>query len=306
MNHYPSGLLSMNEITKQLVTEKILHVRGIPVMLDNVLADMYGVQTKVFNQAVKRNIERFPNEFRFQLTELEFENLRSQIVTSNGNYGGRRYLPYVFTEQGVAMLSAVLKSKTAVELSIQIINAFVQLRRFIGSNVDLVQRLSFIEQKQIHFEKSSEEKFEALFSALENNPPNQKQGIFYDGETFDAYVFISKIIKSAKKSIILLDNYIDETVLEQLSKSNKNIKISILTKNITKTLLLDAKKFNEQYQSLELIRFGLAHDRFIIIDHQEIYHIGASLKDLGKKWFAFSKLDSGSFGLMEQINKVLK
>lgn len=296
----------MNDITKKLVTEKILCIRGIPVMLDNELADIYGVETKVFNQAVKRNIERFPKEFRFQLTAQEFENLRSQIVTSSGNYGGRRYLPYVFTEQGVAMLSAVLKSKTAVELSIQIINAFVQLRRFVGSNIDLVQRLSVIEQKQIHLEKSSEEKFEALFSALENTSSTPRQGIFYDGETFDAYLFVSNIIRSAKKSIILLDNYIDETVLEQLSKSNKNIKISVLTKNISKQLLLDAKKFNEQYQNLELIQFGLAHDRFLIIDDQEIYHIGASLKDLGKKWFAFSKFESGSFGLMEQIKAVIK
>ncbi len=296
----------MNEITKKLVTEKILHVRGIPVMLDNELADVYGVETKVFNQAVKRNIERFPEEFRFQLTDKEFEDLRSQIVTSSGNYGGRRYLPYVFTEQGVAMLSAVLKSKTAVELSIQIINAFVQLRRFVGSNFDLVQRLFIMEQKQIQFEKSSEEKFEALFSALENNPSTPKQGIFYDGEIFDAYLFIAKLIKSAKQSIILLDNYIDETVLEQLSKSNKNIKISILTKNISKTLLLDAKKFNEQYQNLDLIQFGLAHDRFLIIDHKHIYHIGASLKDLGKKWFAFSKLECESFGLMEQVRAVIK
>lgn len=236
----------MSEITKVTLSNKIFHFRGVPVMLDSELANIYGVETKVFNQAVKRNIERFPEEFRFQLNESEYENLRSQIVTSNENYGGRRYLPFVFTEQGVAMLSAILKSKTAIELSIQIINAFVQLRTFVASNNELIQRILKVEQRQSSFENEAEEKFEVLFSAMEETPLLPKQGIFYDGEIFDAYLFISKIIKSSKSSIILLDNYIDESVLEHLSKSNKHVKITILTKNIPKNLQLDIKKYNEQ------------------------------------------------------------
>jgi hypothetical protein len=296
----------MSEITKKGISEKILHIRGMSVMLDSELAKIYGVETKVFNQAVKRNIERFPQEFRFQLTSTEFEELRSQFVTSIDNYGGRRYLPYVFTEQGVAMLSAVLKSKTAVELSIQIINAFVHLRKLVSSNNELIQRLLSVEQKQISFENKTEERFETLFSAMEDKPLFPKQGIFYAGEIFDAYVFISKLIKSSKKSIILLDNYIDESVLEQLSKSNKHVKITILTKNISKNLQLDVNKYNEQYDKIDLIPFNLSHDRFLIIDDSDIYHIGASLKDLGKKWFAFSKLECESFGLMEQIENAMK
>ena len=292
-------------ITQTTIREKIYHIRNLPVMLDNELADIYGIETKTFNQAVKRNIGRFPEEFRFQLTELEYQNLRSQIVTSS-SHGGRRYLPYVFTEQGVAMLSAVLNSKTAIELSIQIINAFVHMRKFVATHSDLIERLQHIEHKQISFETKAQEKFEAIFSALEEKPIIPKQGVFYDGQVFDAYLFISKLIRMAKHSIILLDNYVDETVLEHLSKSDLKVKVHILGKNIGNLLKLDVKKYNEQYQKIDLIHFGLSHDRFLIIDEQDIYHIGASLKDLGKKWFAFSKLDTASFGLMEQIKKIIE
>ncbi|CAM3017492.1 ORF6N domain-containing protein [Legionella worsleiensis] len=291
--------------TEIMMREKIYHVRGIPVMLDSELADIYGIETKTFNQAVKRNIERFPDMFRFQLSELEHQNLRSQIVTSS-SHGGRRYLPYVFTEQGVAMLSAVLKSKTAIELSIQIINAFVQMRRFVAAHSELIERLQNIEQKQISFETKSQEKFEALFSALEEKPLVPKQGIFYDGQIFDAYLFISKLIRTAKHAIILIDNYVDETVLEHLSKSRSKVRVSILTKNISDNLKLDIKKYSQQYQKIDLLYFDLSHDRFLIIDQKDIYHIGASLKDLGKKWFAFSKLGTASFGLMEQIKSVIQ
>lgn len=281
---------------------KIYTVREIPVMLDSELAEIYGVETREFNQAVKRNLDRFPDEFRFQLTELEYENLRSQFVTSSF-HGGRRYLPFVFTEQGVAMLSAVLKSKTAVQLSIQIINAFVKMRKILLSHDTLMSKLHDIERKQVDFEIKTDGRFEAIFTALEANPITPKQGVFYEGQVFDAYLFISKLIREAKESIILLDNYIDETVLEHLSKSNRQVKINILTKNINDNLRLDIKKYNNQYPKVNLVQFNLSHDRFLIIDGNDIYHIGASLKDLGRKWFAFSKLESSSFGLMEQIYK---
>lgn len=221
-------------------------------------------------------------------------------------HGGRRYLPYVYTEQGVAMLSAVLKSQTAIEISIQIMNAFVRMRTFLASNQDLVYRLNQLEKQQISFSQETSDKFEVLFSALENQSLKKLQGVFYDGQVFDAYAFISDLIKQAKESIILLDNYIDETVLTQLSKASPKIKIYLLTKNISNALKLDIKKYNEQYHNLISIEFNLAHDHFLILDKKEIYHIGASLKDLGKKWFAFSKLEEESFGLMQRIEDALK
>lgn len=295
----------MNQILT--IKNKIYQVRGFQVMLDSELAEIYGIETKVFNQAVKRNEERFPESFRFQLTTDEEEALRSQIVTlkqlSRGQH--RKYKPYVYTEQGVAMLSAVLKSKTAIEISIQIMHSFVEMRKFFATHGDLVMKIQHIERNQILHEAKTQEKFEAIFSALEDKPIVANQGIFFDGQVFDAYLFVSKLIRSAKKSIILIDNYIDETVLELLSKASK-VKICILTKNITKNLELDVKKYSEQYHAISLFKFGLAHDRFLIIDQKEIYHIGASLKDLGKKWFAFSKFDQSSFGLMEQVEKVIK
>jgi len=292
-------------ITKNAINEKIYYVRDVYVMLDSELAQIYGVETKVFNQAIKRNIERFPEKFRFQLTELEYQNLRSQIVTSS-LHGGRRYLPHVFTEQGVAMLSAILKSKTAIEISLQVMDAFVKMREIISSNREFIHRLFQIERQQISFELKTTEKFEALFSALENKTLTKTQGIFFEGQIFDAHVFVSDLIKQAKKSIVLIDNYIDETVLTQLSKANPKIKIYLLTKSLSNALKLDIKKYNDQYANIILIEFGLSHDRFLILDQKEIYHIGASLKDLGKKWFAFSKFKINSFGLMEKINTVVE
>lgn len=295
----------MMQITKTTVREKIYHVRNVQVMLDSELAEIYGVDTRSFNQAVKRNLDRFPEVFRFQLTQAEFDNLRSQSVISS-LHGGRRYLPYVFTEQGVAMLSAVLKSKTAIEVSIQIMQAFVEMRNFFATHSDLVMKIQQVEQKQILHEAKTQEKFEALFSALEEKPIVPNQGVFYDGQIFDAYVFVSKLIRMAKKSIILLDNYVDETVLDHLSKSAPQVKVYILTKTISKHLKLDIEKYNAQYKKIEVFQFDLSHDRFLIIDESEIYHIGASLKDLAKKWFAFSKLEHSSFGLMERINVIIQ
>jgi phage regulator Rha-like protein len=296
------------QITKTTIREKIYHIRNLQVMLDSELAEIYGIETKIFNQAVKRNEERFPDSFRFQLTIDEYKALRSQIVTlenlSRGQH--RKYMPYVFTEQGVAMLSAVLRSKTAIEVSIQIMDSFVEMRKFFTAHADLVTKIQHIEQKQILHEAKTQEKFEAIFSALEEKPVVPNQGIFYDGQIFDAYLFVSKLIRSAKESIILLDNYVDETVLELLSKAEPQVKVYILTKTINKNLKLDIEKHNAQYKKIELFQFDLSHDRFLIIDQSDIYHIGASLKDLAKKWFAFSKLEHSSFGLMERINSIIK
>ncbi len=269
------------------IQNRIFTIRDKQVMLDSDLALLYGVETKNLNLAVKRNIERFPDNFRFQLAENEYKSLRLQFETSNTQRGGRRYLPYVFTEQGVAMLSTVLRSETAVKISIQIMQAFVEMKKFISTHAGIFQRLDKIEQKQIIADKN----FDRIFEALEDKSSPSKQGIFYDGQIFDAYVFVAKLIKSAKKSILLIDNYIDESVLQLFTKRKKNVKVTIYTKNITKVLKQDLEKHNAQHPKIEIQKFTKAHDRFLIIDETTVYHFGASLKDLGKKWFAFSKMD---------------
>ncbi len=278
------------------IKNKIFTIRGVQVMLDSDLAELYGVEIRVLNQAVKRNIERFPEDFMFQLNKEEFDSLRSQFVTlKKGRGEHRKYLPYAFTEQGVAMLSSVLKSKKAIEVNIKIMRAFVAMRKFLSANAQVFQRLDRTEMKLLEHDKN----FEKLFKALEHHKP--KQGIFFDGQIFDAHKFVSSLIRKAKKSIILIDNFIDESVLILFTKRNKGVSVVIYTKNISKQLELDLKKFNLQYDTIEIKEFSKSHDRFLIIDDKELYHIGASLKDLGKKWFAFTKID---FGLKEILMKI--
>ena len=287
----------MNELiqTEQTIQKVIFTVRGKQVMLDKDLAELYHIETKVFNQAVKRNIKRFPESFRFQLTKIELENLRSQIVTFKENLN-TKYLPYVFTEQGVSMLSAVLKSDVAIDISIKIIESFVNMRKIITSNSLMFERFERIEQKLSLHDKN----FDEIFNAIEDKSIKPKQGIFYDGQTFDAYAFVADLIKSAKNSIVLIDNYIDETVLTLFSK-NQNIEVTLYTKSISKQLKLDIEKYNTQYNKIIIKQFNASHDRFLIIDEKEVYHIGASLKDLGKKWFGFSKMERESFELMGRV-----
>ena len=273
-------------------------------MLDSDLAELYQVETRVLNQAVKRNIERFPDKFRFQLAEDDFLNLKSQTVISSSEHGGRRKLPFVFTEQGVSMLSSVLRSETAIKVSILIIDAFVEMRRFLFENANLFNRLDNIEKKQLNYQIKSNKKFEQIFKAIEDKSIKPKQGIFYDGQIFDAYVFVAGLIKSAKNSILLIDNYVDESVLQLFTKRSKNVHATIYTKKISRQLTLDLKKHNEQYPSIEIKEFTKAHDRFLIIDQKELYHFGASLKDLGKKWFAFSKMDMEALDLIANLKKV--
>ena len=282
MNNLP--IISQKHIESQIFT-----IRGLQVMIDRDLAEMYQVETKVLNQAVKRNLERFPIQFRFQLTENE----KTELVTICDRFDSLKHStsnPNVFTEQGVAMLSAVLRSKIAVQISIQIINAFVEMRKFIANHYGLLQRMDGIERKQLE----TDQKFEQVFKALESKNIIPNQGIFFDGQVFDAYELASKIIRSAKKSIVLIDNYIDESTLTHLSKKTKAVKVVLLTKTMSNQLTLDVKKANEQYGNFEIGVFASSHDRFIIIDNSDVYHLGASLKDLGKKWFAFSKMDKSS------------
>ncbi len=286
-------------IVPKKIRNLIYTIRGKQVMLDSDLAALYQVETKNLNKAVKRNIERFPVSFCFQLTEEEVENLRFQFGTSSLNYGGRRYLPYVFTEQGVAMASAILRSDIAVRMSVEIMEAFVEMRRMLISNASLFHRLDNIELKQLE----ADQKFEEIFKALESDKLHSEKGIFYDGQVFDAYAFVSDIIRSAKSSIILLDNYVDDTVLTLLGKRKVNVTATILTKSISNQLRLDLQRYNSQYPPIDIELFSDAHDRFLIIDYTELYHIGASLKDLGKKWFAFSRMDIEVGRMLQILNK---
>ncbi|MBI2112460.1 ORF6N domain-containing protein [Candidatus Woesearchaeota archaeon] len=277
---------------------KIYTIRGRQVMLDEDLAELYNVKIKRLNEQVRRNIERFPFEFMFQLNGLEHNSLRSQIATLNKGRGiHRKYLPYAFTEQGVAMLSGVLKSDTAIRVSIQIIQAFVAMRKFLISNAQIFQRLDVVEKKQIE----QDQKFEEIFDAIQSKDIKQEKGIFFDGQIFDAYIFVSDLIRSAKHSIILVDNYIDDSVLTLFSKRNANVTMTIFTKEISKRLSLDLVKYNSQYPPIEIKEFTQSHDRFLIVDNREVYHFGASLKDLGKKWFAFSKFDKEAFKLLDKL-----
>ena len=296
------------------IQRKIYTVRDVQVMFDSDLAEFYGIETRTLNQAVKRNIERFPADFMFQLTNDEFENWKSQIVTTNGKIlisqfviskekrGGRQKLPYVFTEQGVAMLSGVLKSDTAVKMSIQIISAFVAMRKFIINNAQLFQRIDTVEKRQLKHEIETDEKFEKIFNEMQRKELEPKQGIFFDGQIFDAYKFVAGLIRRAEKSIVLIDNYIDETVLILFSKRKKKVAVTIFTKEISKPLALDIEKYNAQYPLVDVKVFKDSHDRFMIIDNEDVYHFGASLKDLGKKWFAFSKFDKKALQILQKLN----
>ena len=286
------------------ITNLIYTIRGKQVMLDSDVAMLYHYETKYINLAVRRNKERFPENFCFQLTQEEISNLRLQFATSSlekENYGGRRYLPYVFTEQGIAMLSGLLKNEIAIKVSISIMNAFVEMRKFIVNNGQIFERLITLEYKQLENEKN----FDKVFNELQRDKQTEfKQKIFFEGQIYDSYSLIVDIIKRAKEKILIIDNYIDDTILEILSKKNKDVKVVILTSaksNITK---LDIQKFNKQYPTLELAKTDKFHDRFIIIDNKELYHIGASLKDLGKKCFGINKMEDINF--IENVEKTIK
>lgn len=276
--------------TAEDIQNLIYTVRGKQVMLDSDVANLYHYETKKINQAVKRNIERFPEGFCFQLTESELENLRSQFVTSSlgtGNYGGRRYLPYVFTEQGIAMLAPLLKNKIAVQVSINIMNAFVIMRHFLKENGQVFERLTSVEYRLIEHDK----KFDIVFDKLQEKQI-ENQRIFFNGQIYDAYSLIIDIIKNANNKITIIDNYVDDSILEMLSKKKDNVEVVILTSNKSNIKNIDIQKFNKQYPTLKVAKTDKFHDRFIILDEKEMYHLGASIKDLGKKCFGINKIEN--------------
>jgi ORF6N domain len=282
------------------ITELIYTIRGKQVMLDSDLAILYQVETRVFNQAVKRNSNRFPERFRFQLSEEEYKNLRSQFVTSSeeNNHGGRRYMPYAFTEQGIAMLSAVLKSDIAVDVSIKIMDTFVRMRNFFISNEDMFSRLDRVELKQLETDKKLEEVFNYIASNTE-----VKQKIFFDGQIYDAFSFIANLIVKAQVKLILIDNYVDVNTLNILCKKNLGVDVLIATAGKGSLTTKDINKFNAQYPKLRVKKTVDVHDRFLIIDDKEGYFIGASIKDAGKKSFAITRIEDEKM-IQDLINKV--
>ena len=276
------------------IKRRIFTIRGKQVMLDSDLAELYRVQTKIFNQSVNRNIERFPEHFRFRLTKEEFASLRSQIVTSKGR-GGRRYMPFVFTEQGIAMLSAVLKSDIAVKVSISIMDAFIEMRHFIANNAALFDRISKVELKQLEADK----KFDQLFEYIgEHTETNQK--LFFDGQIYDAFSLLIELIQKAEQEIILIDGYVDVSTLNLLAKKNSGVAVTVYTFKKTKLTAQDVAVFNAQYPQLNVKYTNVFHDRFLILDGKTVYHIGASLKDAGKKCFGVTLMKDAGPDLMKK------
>ncbi len=280
---------------EQQISALVLKINGHQVMLDFDLAKLYGVTTKALNQAVKRNPGRFPNDFVFQIDQHQ----KDELVTNCDRLKSLKHSlhpPYAYTEHGIAMLSSVLKSDTAVQVNIHIVRVFVHLRKEIKENTILLSRISNIERMLLHHDS----KINFLETSYSENRP--KSGIFFNNQIFDAYIFSSDLIKSAKKSVVLIDNYIDENTLLQLSKRDAEVACVIYTERITPELKLDLEKHNAQYPHIEIRILKNAHDRFLILDNKELYHLGASLKDLGKRWFAFSRID----GFLKEVQARLK
>ena len=285
--------------------ENLIYViRDKQVMLDSDLAELYQVETKQLTRQMRRNIDRFPEDFCFQLSKEEFENLRCQIGTSNseGNYGGRRYSPYVFTEQGISMLSAVLRSDVATKVSIKIMRAFVEMRKFLVSNRELFSRLDRTELRQLEYKKETDEKFENLFNYIAKNEETT-QKIFFNGQIYDAFSLLVDIVKKANRKIILIDNYADTDTLNILCKRKDGVKIEIYTSGKGTLTKQDINKFNSQYKNLIVENIDSFHDRFLILDDDKTYHIGASLKDAGKKSFGINRLEDNKLTL-ELINRI--
>ena len=296
-------VLSQNQIETPVVEivqpaiEKLIYViRDKQVMIDSDLALLYQMETGALNRAVKRNIKRFPDDFRFQLTVEEYENLKCQIGISSLNengYGGRRTLPYVFTEQGISMLASVLHSDIAINVSIGIMRAFVEMRRFIANNALLFERISNVELKQLEYQKQTDEKLEQIFEYIsEHEEASQK--IFFDGQIYDAFSLIVSLIQKAEKEITLIDGYVDVGTLNLLAKKNEGVSVTVYTHQRTRLSNIDVANFNAQYPALEVKYTSVFHDRFLILDGKTAYHIGASLKDAGKKTFGIALINDES------------
>ncbi len=287
MENDAKQLVTKDEISNEEIKNLIYTIRGKQVMLDSDVARLFQYATKDLNRNVKNNIERFPEYYCFQLTSEEYKSLRCKNFTLNENGRGqhRKYMPYVFTEYGVTMLAGLLKSEVAVNVSIKIVNTFIEMRKLLSSNGQLFERLTNVEYKLLEHDK----KFDEVFNQLQQEE-NIKQKIFFEGQIYDAYSLIIDIIKKANKKIMIIDNYIDDSVLKMLTKKKKDVEVVILTSEKSNIQNLDIQKFNKEYPVLKVANTNQFHDRFISIDNEEIYHLGASIKDLGKKCFAINKI----------------
>ena len=290
-------LTIQNEISNEEIKNLIYTIRGKQVMLDSDVARLFKYATKDLNRNVKNNIERFPEYYCFQLADEEYKSLRCKNFTLNENGRGqhRKYLPYVFTEYGITMLAGLLKSEVAVNVSIKIVNTFIEMRKFISANGQLFERLTNVEYKLLEHDK----KFDEVFNQLQVEE-NIKQRIFFDGQIYDAYSLIIDIIKKANRKILIIDNYIDDSALKMLTKKNNNVEVVILTSDKSNIQPIDIQKFNKEYPILKVAKTNKVYDRFIIIDNKEMYHLGASIKDLGKKCFGINKIED-----MEIIEKII-
>lgn len=289
------------EMTQFNIENLIYVIRDKQVMLDSDLAVLYQVETGNLNKAMKRNQKRFPEDFCFQLSKEEFENLKFQSGSSfsdvNG-YGGRRYMPYVYTEQGISMLASVLRSEIAINVSIRIMRTFVEMRRFIANNALLFERISAVELRQLEYQKQTDEKLEQIFDYIsEHEESNQK--IFFEGQIYDAFSLIVSLIQKAEKEIMLIDGYVDVGTLNLLSKKKKSVSVTIYTQKQTRLSKTDVENFNAQYPNLEVKYTKVFHDRFLILDREIAYHVGASLKDAGKKCFGISLIQDA--GIIKDI-----
>lgn len=298
----------LNMETSEVAIKNLIYViRGQQVMLDSDLAMMYQVETKNLNKAVKRNVNRFPEDFCFQLSEEEYDSLRFQFGTSKEiepGKGGRRYLPYAFTEQGISMLSAVLRSEIAVKVSVRIMRTFVEMRRFMANNSLVLSRINELEVKQLSYQKETDDKFEQVFHYIsEHEEVSQK--IFFEGQIYDAFSLLTELIAKAKKEIVLIDNYVDVGTFNILAKKQENVKVQIYTVKRTRLSPTDINNFNQQYPTLSVDYTEEFHDRFLIIDGTLAYHVGASLKDAGKKCFAINRIEDKAniFDILNRIKK---
>lgn len=312
-----TNLIKTNDIEKRIIL-----IRNCQVMIDRDLAELYGVETRRLNEQVKRNKERFPEHFMFQLTKEEqdnYESFRSHVLEcdthralisqfATSNKGGNRKPSYAFTEQGVAMLASVLRSDTAIQVSIKIIDAFVAMRKFLINNARIFMEIDSIKRHQIESDMrigDNEKKIDEVLSLMEKNDTEVTQGIFSEGQIFDAYVFVLNLIRKAQSEIILIDNYIDETVLTMLDRRNEDVSATIFTAHFSDKLKLALEKHNSEYRPIRIISYNKSHDRFLVID-DDVYLVGASIKDMGKKMFGFSKLHFSKEEIMMKVKNSCK
>lgn len=302
-------LVSVGQFSEDDIRHRIYTIRGVQVMLDKDLAILYQVQTGHLNEAVKRNKERFPEDFMFQLTKEEWGFLKSQFATAKdldilksqfaiakSGRGGSRTLPFVFTEEGVGQLAGVLRSEVAALASVRIQRVFVAMRKFIAQNAGVFQRLEQIEKHLILTDTKVDDtnvRIDQVLDQMESGQLKHKLGVFFENQMFDAYVVVEEIVKHCKKRLVLIDDYVDGDVLERFRVREAGATVDVYVQNIHKTRTMETafETYHRQYPSehVELHIFNKSHDRWLIVD-DEVYHFGASIKDLGKKWFQVNRI----------------